>query len=346
MNGIDNIAGYTLTVGTADFVITDSIAQYDPIVDNLADGDECSYKAQFIDPSFSDDYETGRGTWNAGAGTISRTTIKTSSNNGSIVDFGAGPKVVFIVSDYESLTDMNNMVDSAEGAGSLKMTTAERTNIAANVALLATRGDTFTLDVGAVAGTVAAGDDGRFGSVDYGDLPAAAALDRTEIVAIDQGGDGVQTTVGDILDANMFGGMVINNNAVAEGTVGVFPAIRIVQAWTANDPSNFIVPDYTAGTLTVPTGGDGAYFITANIYTYTGSNSKTYTFAIFKNTGPFGLRACSQLTSGSGAGSNLSMSGVIDLVAGDVISLYVLSSDGGTAMTVTYGDIFMQRMGA
>lgn len=339
MNGNDNIAGYTLTTGLADFVITDSVAQYDPIIGNLVDGDERNYKAQFIDPSFSEQYETGRGTWNAGAGTISRTTIKTSSNNGAKENFGAGPKVVFIVSDYESLTDMNNMVDSAEGAGSLKMTTAERATIAG-------LGDSSSLDVGAVAGTVAAGDDGRFGSVDYGDLPAAAALDRSEIVAIDQGGDGVQTTIGDILDANMYGGMLINNNAVAEGTVGAFPAIRIVQAWTANDPSNFIVPDYTAGTLTVPTGGDGAYFITTNIYAYTGSNSKTYTFAIFKNTGPFGLRICSQLTSGSGAGSNLSMSGVIDLVAGDVISLYVLSSDGGTAMTVTYGDIFMQRMGA
>jgi len=194
MNGIDNIAGYTLTVGTADFVISDSIAQYDPIVDNLADGDERNYKAQFIDPSFGDDYETGRGTWNAGAGTISRTTIKTSSNNGSIVNFGAGPKVVFIVSDYESLTDMNNMVDSAEGAGSLKMTTAERTNIAANVALLATRGEAFTADYGTTAGTIAEGDDARFGSVDIGDLTPAASIDGTELVPADQGGDGVSIT--------------------------------------------------------------------------------------------------------------------------------------------------------
>jgi len=191
MNGIDNIAGYTLTVGTADFVITDSIAQYDPIIDNLTDGDERNYKAQFIDPSFGDDYETGRGTWNAGAGTISRTTIKTSSNNGSIVNFGAGPKVVFIVSDYESLTDMNNMVDSAVGAGSLKMTTAERATIAG-------LGDSSSLDVGTTAGTVAAGDDGRFGAVDYGDLPVATTLDGNEIVAVDQGGDGVQTTSQDI----------------------------------------------------------------------------------------------------------------------------------------------------
>ena len=44
MNGIDNIAGYTLTVGTADFVITDSIAQYDPIVDKETTGAALSYK--------------------------------------------------------------------------------------------------------------------------------------------------------------------------------------------------------------------------------------------------------------------------------------------------------------
>jgi hypothetical protein len=194
MNGIDNIAGYTLTVGTADFVITDSIAQYDPIVDNLDDGDERNYKAQFIDASMSTDYETGRGTWNATAGTISRDTIKTSSNNGAIVNFGAGPKVVFIVSDYESLTDMNNMVDSAEGAGSLKMTTAERTNIAANVALLATRGDAFTYDIGTTAATIAAGDDARFGEVDIADLTPATSIDGTELVPADQGGDGVSIT--------------------------------------------------------------------------------------------------------------------------------------------------------
>lgn len=195
MNGIDNIAGYTLTTGTADFVITDSIAQYDPIIDNLADGDECNYKAQFIDPSFNDQYETGRGTWNATARTISRDTIKTSSNNGLKEDFGAGPKVVFIVNDDESIQSMGTKVETATAK---VMTATERTNIAANMALLATRGDTFTLDVGAVAGTVAAGDDGRFGAVDYGDLPAAAALDGTEVAAIDQGGDGVQTTVQDI----------------------------------------------------------------------------------------------------------------------------------------------------
>lgn len=188
--------------------------------------------------------------------------------------------------------------------------------------------------------------DTRLVAVDSSDLDPAAALDRSEIVAIDQGGDGVQTTIGDILDANMFGGMVAAGNAVAEGTVGAFPAIRVAAAWTGNDPSNFIVPDYTVGTLTVPAGGGGAYFCTAHVVSYVGSNSKTYGFYLLKNTDIFGFRGITQLTSGSGVGGGLTIGGPVDLVAGDVIGLYVLSTDGGTAMTIINADIFMQRIGA
>jgi hypothetical protein len=188
--------------------------------------------------------------------------------------------------------------------------------------------------------------DARLGSVGYADLDPAAALTRAELVAISQGGVGKKTTIEDILDSNLYGGMLALNNAVAEGTVGAFPAIRVVQAWTSDDPSNGIVPAFAAGTLTVPAGGDGLYFVTADIGAFVGSNSKTYSFYLFKNTGPFGFRGATQLTSASGAGGNLTMSGPIALVAGDVVSLYVLSLDGGTAMTVSQANIFMQRVGA
>lgn len=192
MNGYDNIAGYSLTTGTADVVITDSVASYDPIIGNLSNGAERQYKFQFADPSFSDQYETGVGTWNSGSSTFSRTTVKTSSNGGAKEDFGAGPKVLFIVNDNDAIQSMGTKVETSTAK---ILTATERTNIAANVALLATRGDTFTLDVGTVSGTVAAGDDSRLGSVDYGDLDPATELDGTEIVAVEQGGDGVQTTV-------------------------------------------------------------------------------------------------------------------------------------------------------
>jgi hypothetical protein len=191
MNGTDNIAGYSLTVGTADMVITDSVALYDPIIGNVTDNQRVSYKIQFIDSSLSTDYETGTGTWDEGNATVSRDTVKTSSNGGALVDFGAGPKVVFLVDDYDSIQSMDTKVETATAK---VMTDAERTNIAANVALLATRGNTFTLDVGTTAGTVATGDDPRFGSVDIGDLTPATSIDGTELLPADQGGSGVSIT--------------------------------------------------------------------------------------------------------------------------------------------------------
>lgn len=188
MNGKDNIAGYSLTVGTADMVITGSVDQYDPIIGNLTDGDDVNYKIQFFDNGFGSDYETGTGVWNEGLATISRAVVKTSSNDGDLVDFPAGQKVVFLVDDYDSIQSMGTKYETSTAK---IMTDVERTTIA-------NLGNSSSLDVGTVAGTVAAGDDGRFGSVDYGDLDPAAALDGTEIVAVDQGGDGVQTTVQDI----------------------------------------------------------------------------------------------------------------------------------------------------
>lgn len=185
MNGKDNIAGYSLTVGTADMVITGSVDQYDPIIGNVTDGAAVNYKIQLFDNGFGSDYETGTGTWNAGIATISRAVVKTSSNGGALVDFPAGQKVVFLVDDYDSIQSMGTKFETSTAK---IMTATERTNIAANVALLATRGNTFTLDVGTVAGTVAAGDDPRFGSVDIDDIDPASPLDGTEKMVSLQGG--------------------------------------------------------------------------------------------------------------------------------------------------------------
>jgi len=203
MNGIDNIAGYTLTVGTADFVITDSIAQYDPIVGNVTNGAAVSYKIQFIDPSMSTDYETGVGTWNATAGTISRTTIKTSSNNGAIVDFGAGPKVVFIVYDSASLTSASSLT-----SGTIPYA---------------------RVPVGTTASTVAAGNDGRFGVVDIADMTPAVSVDGSELLPADQGGDPVSITPLQIL------GTTIATASSIDGTetVTALDGSTVIRATTA-----------------------------------------------------------------------------------------------------------------
>jgi hypothetical protein len=114
--------------------------------------------------------------------------VKTSSNGGAKEDFVAGPKVLFIVDDSSTIADMTTKV---EGANAKIMTAAERSTIAG-------LGNSSSLDVGTTAATVAAGDDSRFGSVEYDELAAADLLDGTEIAALDQGGTGVQSTVQEI----------------------------------------------------------------------------------------------------------------------------------------------------
>ena len=188
--------------------------------------------------------------------------------------------------------------------------------------------------------------DSRLGSVGYDDLVVATTLTRAELVAVSQGGTGKKTTVRDILDSVPYGGIFALYNDVAEAAVTGTPA-RVVQAWTTNDPSKDIVPSFAAGTLTVSPGADGLYLVTCNIGTFVGSNDKTYTFFLYKNNGPFGFRAATLKTNASGEGpGSASISGPIALAAGDTVSLYVRSSDGGTALTVSLGDIFMRRIGA
>lgn len=183
-------------------------------------------------------------------------------------------------------------------------------------------------------------------NVGVSDLDPATALLGPELVAVEQGGLGVKTNVQAILDSNPYGGIGALSNAVAEATQQAFPSLRVIQAWTVDDPSNKITPSFAAGTLTVPAGGAGTYWVTATILNWTGSNSKTYGFGLLKNTDAFGFRIGQYVTSASGVGGSLTITAPIALVAGDVISLHSFSTDGGTLLVIAHGSLFMQRIGA
>jgi len=195
MNGFDNIAGYSLTVGTADVFISDSVAQYDPIIGNLANGAQRQYKFQFVDPSFNAQYETGVGTWNSGSSTFARTTVKTSSNGGLKEDFGAGPKVLFIVNDNEAIQSMGTKVETPTAK---IMTAAERASIASSAATVSSLGGAAFLNIGVVAGTAAAGNDPRFNAEDAEDLDFADPLTGSEVAVVIQDGLPVQTNAHEI----------------------------------------------------------------------------------------------------------------------------------------------------
>jgi hypothetical protein len=102
---IDNTAGFTLTEGLLDFVISGNSGMYDSIVSNAVDGVEYAYKAKFSD-GVTAGYESGKGVYSSATSSIARTTIFTSSNSGAKVDFAAGQKFVALVTDKETIENL------------------------------------------------------------------------------------------------------------------------------------------------------------------------------------------------------------------------------------------------
>lgn len=77
--------------GTGDFVVSGAITGFlAPADADAVNGTEYTYRAEITDLS---QWETGVGTWNAGSGTLERTTVENSSNSGSPVNFASSPRV-------------------------------------------------------------------------------------------------------------------------------------------------------------------------------------------------------------------------------------------------------------
>lgn len=104
---IDNVAGLVTNPGTSDFTGLSAWGQAEPM-STLTTGNLYAYKAIYL-AGTPNAYETGTGVWNGS--TLARTTIKTSSNGGSKVNFTGGQVLVVIVADTAMLQrsgwDMN-----------------------------------------------------------------------------------------------------------------------------------------------------------------------------------------------------------------------------------------------
>ena len=148
----------------------------------------------------------------------------------------------------------------------------------------------------------------------------------------------------DSQNSNHYGQLYSTGNAASD-TVSA-TAARVVEGWTANGSSNLITPSFAAGTLTVPAGGAGTYRATCH-FGWTGTASKVFVFYLYKNTGTQFAEAISA-TAASGLSTQYvtAFGGCVSLVAGDTVSLYVKSTDGGTSFTMAYGELFMERIGA
>ncbi len=108
----DRIKEISTTTGTGALTLAGAVSGFRSFTSVYADGDEVPYCV-----TMGGAFELGVGTYNAG--TIERDTVEASSNGGSLVDFGAGVKEIFVTllaSDVER-REVLTMLDPADTAG-------------------------------------------------------------------------------------------------------------------------------------------------------------------------------------------------------------------------------------
>ena len=104
----DRVKQYTNTTGTDPYTFSGSVDGFQDFSDVSSDGDTLYY-------SVSDDinWEVGLGTYASAGGTLTRTTIFSSSNANSAVNWGVGTKTIFVTypADKAVIQDASGNVD-------------------------------------------------------------------------------------------------------------------------------------------------------------------------------------------------------------------------------------------
>lgn len=112
----DRVQETTTTVGTIPVVLGGAVANFVAFGSVMSNADTTYYA--IISPT---EWEVGLGTYDSGANSIARTTVYASSNGGSLVNFGAGTKYVYIdaLADRLLMKDANNTIASPAFSGTI-----------------------------------------------------------------------------------------------------------------------------------------------------------------------------------------------------------------------------------
>ena len=147
----------------------------------------------------------------------------------------------------------------------------------------------------------------------------------------------------DLIDSNLNRAsavMSVQAGSTGESTVDATP--RKITAWNTDGAATNMTVDSTTGNdITADVGG--RYIVMISV-SFTGTGNKTYQLEIFKNGVASGFAVDRKLGSGGDVGS-VSIHGKFALVATDTIELYQSSSDGGPALTITEGQMVINRGG-
>jgi len=139
-------------------------------------------------------------------------------------------------------------------------------------------------------------------------------------------------------DGVAFGGIGVVDNATAETTTDATP--RQVMAFDIDGESNRMTNSAASGTITAIKAG--TYDIQGHI-SFFGSLSKTFRLSVYKNTSPTGVPAERKLGTSGDIGATAFCAAVV-LAAGDTISVWHWSTDGGTSFTAQHLSLSARRI--
>jgi hypothetical protein len=145
----DRIQETTNTTGTGAYTLGGAVAGFQTFASVASDTDTVYYAI-----SDNVDFEVGLGTYASGGGTITRTTVFSSSNSGSAVNWGIGTKNIFLTypADKAVLEDASNNV--TVGNNLIVGGTVDGVDIAARDAVLTTTTNTANAALPKAGGTM------------------------------------------------------------------------------------------------------------------------------------------------------------------------------------------------
>lgn len=318
----DRVRETSTTVGTGSIALDGAVTGYQSF-DAVLDTADTTYYT--IADQGGANWEVGIGTFTSPS-TLARTTILSSSNGGSIVNFGAGTKDVFISlpasrtvqsvsAGTTGLTPSTDSFGAVTLGGTLAVTnggTGATTapNALTNLGAVAKAGDTMTGVLGVVAGTVSAP-----GLAFSGDTNTGIYSPAADTVAIVEGG----------VEA-----LRINSNAQAEFTAGTagLPSVTT----TGDTNTGIFFPD--ADTVAISTNGAEDFRIgPAGQIGLQGANYGTSGQVLTSN-GPSAAPSW-QSPAGGGVTSFNTRTGAVTLSSGDVTTAlgYTPVNRAGDTMT-------------
>jgi hypothetical protein len=135
-----------------------------------------------------------------------------------------------------------------------------------------------------------------------------------------------------IEEDQMYASIYVTGGVAAQGSIGTTPAK--LTAFDTNGNSNGITPDHSDDDLTVIVAGE--YEVLVNL-SFTGTASAEWIFEIYKNDVATGIRGGPIPTNATPDPTHISFGGgrTINLVANDVLTVYVESDDGGGGDSIT-----------